>query len=229
MTDLIKIESKGGVSVQTVNARDLWQTLESKQDFSTWVKSRLDGFEEGRDYLLHKFVEQVPSGAKHKIDYQLLVETAKHIAMMERNEKGRELRQYFIKVEEAWNDPALVMARAVQTAQVLLTIEREKVAQLEPKAEAFEILMKTETDMSITNAAKHFGAHPKTEVFPYLRDHGFLTKEDLPTQYAIDMDVLWLKESKSTIANKTFKQAVVKASQLDRFRKLIIEKIKRSA
>lgn len=61
----------GGEEVNAVNARDLWKRLESKQDFSTWIKARIQkyGFVEGVDYLLHKIVEQLPSGAKHKNEY----------------------------------------------------------------------------------------------------------------------------------------------------------------
>ena len=56
------------MAVETVNARELYTFLESKQDFSTWIKNRIEKYEfvENADYLLHKFVEQVPSGAKHK-------------------------------------------------------------------------------------------------------------------------------------------------------------------
>lgn len=98
MDELIRIETREGQ--ETVNARELHEFLESKQDFSTWIKARIDGFEENSDYLLHKFMEQLPSGAKHKIDYYLTIETAKHVAMMERNEQGKRIRQYFITVEK---------------------------------------------------------------------------------------------------------------------------------
>jgi len=99
-TDLITInQSQDGA--QTVNARDLHTFLESKQDFSTWIKTRIEqyGFAEGVDYLLHKFMEQLPSGAKQKIDYHLTLDMAKEISMVERNDKGKQARQYFIACE----------------------------------------------------------------------------------------------------------------------------------
>ena len=49
------------------------------------------------DYLLHKFVEQVPSGAKHKTDYYVSVGMAKELAMVENNDKGKQARKYFIE------------------------------------------------------------------------------------------------------------------------------------
>ena len=92
MNELIKIESKeiGNELVQTVNARDLHTFLEVGKDFSTWIKNRLDtlGSIENEDYLLTKIGEQLPSGTKYKIEYYLTLDVAKHLAMMEKNEKG---------------------------------------------------------------------------------------------------------------------------------------------
>ena len=75
---------------QTVNARELHAFLESKQDFSTWIKNRVEQYDfvENADYLLHKFMEQTPSGAKHKIDYYITLDMAKELAMVERTEKA---------------------------------------------------------------------------------------------------------------------------------------------
>ena len=66
-------------TVETVSARELHSFLESRQDFSTWIKNRIEKYEfvENADYLLHKFMEQTPSGAKHKIDYYVSVGMAK--------------------------------------------------------------------------------------------------------------------------------------------------------
>ena len=91
-----------GDSITAVNARDLWKFLESKQDFSTWIKRRIEKYDfiEGQDYLLHKFVEQLPSGAKHCIEYLISLDMAKELAMVENNERGRQARQYFIEVEK---------------------------------------------------------------------------------------------------------------------------------
>lgn len=67
MTQLIPLHSQtiDGNAVETVSARELHEFLESKQDFSTWIKNRIEKYEfvENADYLLHKFMEQTPSGA----------------------------------------------------------------------------------------------------------------------------------------------------------------------
>ncbi len=104
MNDLIKIQPQaiGGQTIETVNARDLHGFLESRQDFSDWIKNRIQqyGFVEGVDYLIHKFMEQLPSGAKQKIDYYISIDMAKELAMVERSDKGREARRYFIECEK---------------------------------------------------------------------------------------------------------------------------------
>jgi phage anti-repressor protein len=88
-------------NIETVSARELWVYLESKQDFSTWIKNRIADydFKENLDYvLLHKKMEQV-SGAKHTIEYYISISMAKELGMVERNEKGKEIRKYFIDCE----------------------------------------------------------------------------------------------------------------------------------
>lgn len=107
MHDLIKIQPHniGGQTIETVNARELHSFLGSRQDFSGWIKNRIQqyGFVEGVDYLIHKFMEQVPHQGGVRtvtmIDYHLSIDMAKELAMVERNDKGREARRYFIECE----------------------------------------------------------------------------------------------------------------------------------
>ena len=88
--------------VNAVNARDLWKFLGSKRQFGNWIKDRLEGFTEGQDYVINKNVKtgNGASGAQYQIDYIISLDVAKHIAMLERNEQGRKIRQYFIEVEK---------------------------------------------------------------------------------------------------------------------------------
>lgn len=94
-----------GHSVQMVDARTLHEFLESRQDFSDWIKSRIRKYEfvEGIDYLLHKIMEQVPhmAGLRNRTvtEYRLTIDMAKELAMVERTPKGREARRYFIECE----------------------------------------------------------------------------------------------------------------------------------
>lgn len=104
MNEVIKITKTtiNNEEVNAVNGRDLHRKLGSKQDYSTWIKRRIEKYEfiEGQDYLIHKFVEQLPSGAKHCIEYIISLDMAKELAMVENNEQGKKIRQYFIEVEK---------------------------------------------------------------------------------------------------------------------------------
>ena len=103
MNELIPLQPQtiNGNAVETVSARELHAFLESKQDFSTWIKNRIEkyGFVENVDYtLFHKKMEQV-SGAKHLIEYFVSIGMAKELAMVENNDKGKQARKYFIECE----------------------------------------------------------------------------------------------------------------------------------
>ena len=98
-TPFIEVELNGKVQLG-VNARDLHKMLESKQDFSTWIKRRISqcGFEEGFDYVrLHQKME---ANNATLIEYIISVDMTKHLGMMERNKKGHEIRKYYIEQEE---------------------------------------------------------------------------------------------------------------------------------
>lgn len=119
---------------KVVNGRELHSVLQSKQDFSTWVKARLKECDaiESEDYdLLHNFVEQV-SGTKHRIEYIIKLDTAKEMAMLERNEKGKQVRRYFIQVEKKYK--ANFLEDMSPELRAVITVDR-RVTQVERKAD----------------------------------------------------------------------------------------------
>ncbi|MBU2808901.1 MULTISPECIES: antA/AntB antirepressor family protein [Acidithiobacillus] len=86
------------------DARDLHAFLEVRWDFTTWIKRRIAkyGFVEGEDYeVFHKFVEnpQGDRGGRPTDEYQLTIDMAKELAMVENNERGHQARRYFIERE----------------------------------------------------------------------------------------------------------------------------------
>ena len=131
MNELISLTQSAinGELQQTVNARELHAFLEVGKDFSTWIKARLEtlGSVKNEDYLLTKIGEQLPSGTKYKTEYYLTLDVAKHLAMMEKNEKGKQARQYFIECEKQLNaqqsqlptDPFLLIAHFAQQAYLM--------------------------------------------------------------------------------------------------------------
>ena len=112
--------------------------------------------------------------------------------------------------------------------------KNRKIAELQaqlqaaqPAIESHTALMRSEKTMSITDAAKHFGLHPRRDVFPYLRERGYLTTRDLPTQVAIDGGYLALIENKDRYSDEVYPQAVVRACQLEKWRTVVIPNIEK--
>ena len=102
-----------------VNARDLHGFLEVGKDFSNWIRARLNeyGFVENLDYILFSPNLAKTPGRRRK-DYHLTLDTAKELAMVERNEKGRQIRRYFIECEKKLRN-----IQPVQTEQQFTTEE----------------------------------------------------------------------------------------------------------
>ncbi|WP_417834748.1 antA/AntB antirepressor family protein [Thalassospira xiamenensis] len=104
---MFEIETRNlpGGSVQTVNARDLHQYLEVGKDFSTWIKDRISryGFVDGADYIVFTNSGENPSGGRPATEYHVSLDMAKELAMVERNERGRQARRYFIECERRLN------------------------------------------------------------------------------------------------------------------------------
>lgn len=102
MNQIIKttVAEIGGEEQQTVNARELWKVLGSKRQFGNWIKERLSDFIEGQDFAVNKIVNGKNRGRFASMEYYITLDVAKHLAMLERNEIGKKVRQYFIEVEK---------------------------------------------------------------------------------------------------------------------------------
>lgn len=90
--------------IKVVDGRELWKSLESKTDFSTWIKRRFDECDavENEDYTSFLKNEEREIGGTQRIEYIVKLNTSKEMAMLERNTKGKQVRKYFIKVEEKY-------------------------------------------------------------------------------------------------------------------------------
>jgi anti-repressor protein len=113
MNELLPMVKNNGK--RAVNARDLYERLGTVTRFGIWIKRRIEeyGFKEGEDFC-SKLIKS--TGGRPATDYLLSLDMAKELAMLENNEKGREIRRYLIRIEEAWNSPETVMRRALQIA-----------------------------------------------------------------------------------------------------------------
>lgn len=126
---------------QVVNARELWKALGSKQDFSTWAKKRLAEVDavENQDYcLLHKKMEQV-SGAKYLTEYVLTMDTAKEMAMLERNDMGKMIRRYFIEAEKRYRELKVIRARSKAERRLFTDILKEVLPESPDKKWSYKL------------------------------------------------------------------------------------------
>ena len=113
---------------QIVDARELWTALKVGRDFSHWVKERLEaiGAVENLDYcLLAKYGEQTGRGGSNRIDYLLTLDTAKEMAMLERNDMGKMVRRYFIEAEKRYRELKIIRARSKAERRLFTDILKE--------------------------------------------------------------------------------------------------------
>lgn len=98
----------------TVSGRELHEFLEVTTRYNDWFNRMTEyGFTEGEDY--YSFLSNRSDGlaGKPRTDHQLTIQMAKELCMIQRNERGKQARQYFLAVEAQWNSPEAVMRRAV--------------------------------------------------------------------------------------------------------------------
>ncbi len=104
MTNIIPVVSRifRGKPTQAINARDFCSFLSISTPFHIWIKRRISeyGFEENFDYLSYEQKCSKPKGGRNSLDYFITLDMAKELAMVERTEKGREARRYFIECEK---------------------------------------------------------------------------------------------------------------------------------
>ena len=100
-TPFIEVELNGKVQLG-VNARDLHKMLDVKSDFSHWINRRIKqcGFEENYDFIKVVKKDELSKTGQWITEYTISVDMTKHLGMMERNEKGHEIRKYYIEQEE---------------------------------------------------------------------------------------------------------------------------------
>ena len=203
MTELIKVQERDGE--QLVSGRELHQFLESSERFSKWWERMVGyGFEENKDYTLYQKVH--PQNKQEIIDYLMKISMAKEISMLQRNEKGKEARSYFIKCEEAWNSDEIVMARAILIQNKKILGYKEKIDILEKKIEndaprvsfaetiekASDCLLVREFSKLIATEGIHLG---EKKLYRWFREKGFILKNSTePTQTAVQKGLFKVAE-----------------------------------
>lgn len=192
-TYLIAIESAeiGGQAIETVNARELHSFLEIGRDFTTWIKSRIEqyGFVENLDYTSREAAPRIGGAGNRgaRTEYHLSLDMAKELSMVERNEKGKQARQYFIecerKAKQAPSDPMQALSDPATMRELLLGYS-EKVLALEsavkeqaPKVAAYDRISASDETLTITQAAKVLGVK-RDHLTKYMAAKGWIYRQN---------------------------------------------------
>lgn len=178
MNELIRINRNdiNGNTVNTVNARELHTFLEVGKDFSNWIKDRIEqyNFVENQDFIIFAEIGEKSGRGRPSKEYYLSIDMAKELAMVERNEKGKQARQYFIECErrannpiELLNDPAQLRSLLANYSEKVIALE-SKVAEQAPKVEALDRIARADGGLNLTNTAKNLNVRPK-DLFGFLQ------------------------------------------------------------
>lgn len=179
MNELIKVNYEN--DRPTVSARELHEFLEVKTPYDKWFPRMCEyGFTEDIDFST--FLSE-STGGRPAQDAQLTIEMAKEICMLQRNDKGKQARQYFINLEKAWNTPEMVMSRALRMAENnLKNVMRENsqltvaVQTMQPKAECFDELVNRNLLTNFRETAKQLGVKQKAFI-NFLLDKKYLYRD----------------------------------------------------
>lgn len=211
MNELINID----MDTQTVSARELHEKLNIGTAFKDWFPRMTEyGFVEGADFNMLK-IERVQMEGSREVrrevtDYNISVDMAKQICMIQRTPEGKAVRQYLIDLEKAWNTPEQVMARALKIANS--TIDRLKESnrtllidneRMRPKEIFADAVSTSHTSILIGDLAKLICQNGyqigQKRLFQWLRDNGYLMKHgtsmNLPTQRYVEQGLFEIKES----------------------------------
>ena len=152
----------------TVSARELHDFLEVKTAYKDWFPRMCDyGFSEGTDFnpLKNEQVRQEGNRMVSRMidDAQLTIDMAKEICMLQRNDRGKQARQYFLQLEKDWNSPEKVMARALQIANQKLQVletenaqQKQLIAEYSPKVSYYDVVLQTKDALSASEIAKDY-------------------------------------------------------------------------
>ena len=192
-----------------VSARNLHKELGIQKRFSSWFEQNANGFIEGEDFT------GVPGGTpvqggngsiQFLDDYAMTLDMAKHISMLSRTDRGRDIRNYFIQVEKEYNSPDKIIARALLMANHKVLALETQVEEMKPKVRFADAVQASETSCLIGTLAGLITENGykigQNRLFAWLRDNGYLHKSGSrrndPVQRYIEMGLFEIALSTRT-------------------------------
>ena len=198
-----------------ISGRQLHMALDVKTPYTIWLERMKEyGFIEGQDFNPNKNVRVQNEGnriiQREIIDHLMTLSMAKEIAMLQRTDKGKEVRRYFIQLEEDWNTPEKVVARALvysnkmlADARAQLTAATERIALDAPKVRFAESVEGSDGSILIRELAKILKQNGydtgEKRLFQTLRADGYLIRSEsadhnTPTQRAANMGLFVIQK-----------------------------------
>lgn len=202
MNELFNVTTNG--DKLTLSARELYKELNVTDRFTRWFERMGEyGFEENIDFTSVKSSTLVNNGATRELqDYRITLDMAKEIAMLQRNEKGKQIRKKLIELEKAWNSPEKVMARALDIAHKTIANLQIENEEMKPKAIFADAVATSDTSILIGDLAKLIKQNGtdigQKRLFERMRNDGYLikkgTSKNMPTQKAMEKGLFEVKE-----------------------------------
>ena len=209
MDNLLKVNYE--TEEPTVSARDLYDVVSAEggttgtERFSKWFERySAYGFEEGIDFSTPNKKVRVQIEGNREVereveDYDLSVEMAKQVCMLQRTEKGKQCRRYFIDLEKAWNTPDQVMARALRLADKTIDGLKNQIIEQKPKVEFFDQVGSSKSALPMDQVAKMLNAGiGRNKLFEVLREGKVLDRSNVPYQEFVDRGYFRVIEQKYT-------------------------------
>ena len=201
--NLVDFTPEGKVEI---SGRQLHMKLNVKTRYNDWFSRMVEyGFVEGTDFYSN-LSKTSSDGGRPSTDHILTLNMAKEIAMLQRTPEGQEIRRYLIKVEEDWNSPEKVMARAVLMANnkvkeltTLTEIQQATIEAQKPKVLFADTVSGSQTSILVGQLAKLVKQRGveigRNRLFQWLRRNGYIEKhKNEPTQKSMNLKVMEVKE-----------------------------------
>lgn len=229
MNELIKVNYEN-TDCPTVSGRELHEALEVTTRYNDWFSRMCEyGFTKNKDFysILSK-----STGGRPSTDHAITIPMAKELCMIQRTDIGRQFRQYFIAVEEAWNSPEMIMQRALSIANERVKALQVSVSQLtvenqimQPKAKYFDALVDRNLLTGIRDTAKEL--HVKQNTFvKFLLEKKYLYRSKkgklLPYAQYVDSGLFELKEFTNDKTGFSDTQTMITPKGKETFRLLSI-------
>lgn len=222
ISQMFNIQEKENGEI-AISGRELHEALEIKTQYTKWFERMTEyGYQENIDYIAISQKRLTAQGnVTTYIDHALTIDTAKEIAMIQRNEIGRAVRQHFIRIEDAWNSPEMIVERALQIQTNKVEKLEAQVEEDKPKVLFADSVVGSQSSILVGELAKLLKQNGvdigQNRLFEWMRENGYLIKQkgenyNLPTQRSADLEIMDIK--KRTINNPDGSSQITRTTKI---------------